>query len=492
MSLPLSGTVASTGLSPTESDKRARRTSRWLRILLVSAALAVPCFWQTRIQAGDLSSHAYNAWLSTLVEQGRTPGLFLATQYTNVLFDVALAWLMTIFGAGLAQRILVTLAVEIFVWGAFVLASAVTGRRPWFLMPCLAMLGYGWTFHVGFFNFYVSMGLCLWALAGLRGGTGVVRLAVIPLVGLAVLAHALPVAWAASVAAYAWIAQKNSRITALAAAFALAVLFALRMFLMARFPHDALLWRGMRLTGADQMCIYGPKYLLVSLLLLVLWAALFYQLADKKGFLHVITGIPFQVVFLTAAGVVLIPTTIDFPGYRHSLVYIPDRMSLATAVSMCVLLSGANPPRASKAGITALAAVHFSFLYADARALNRIEDGFEALASTVAPGQRVVNGVNARYSRIDPLCHMIDRACIGRCFSYGNYEPSTGQFRLRAEPGNAFVVADYGDSFALQSGAYVVKQRDLPLYEVICTGTPEPCLRSLKEGEKTKHIAVDW
>jgi hypothetical protein len=30
---------------------------------------------------------------------------------------------------------------------------------PWFLVPCLAMLTYGWVFYMGFFNFYLAAGL---------------------------------------------------------------------------------------------------------------------------------------------------------------------------------------------------------------------------------------------------------------------------------------------------------------------------------------------
>jgi hypothetical protein len=41
----------------------------------------------------------------------------------------------------------------------------VGGRPAWHQLPCTAMLAYGWVFHMGFFNFYLSMGLCLWALA---------------------------------------------------------------------------------------------------------------------------------------------------------------------------------------------------------------------------------------------------------------------------------------------------------------------------------------
>ncbi|MGO9231695.1 MAG: hypothetical protein ACLQKA_21095, partial [Bryobacteraceae bacterium] len=47
----------------------------WARYVLASAVLLVPCFWQSRIQAGDLGSHIYNAWLAELIRQGRAPGL---------------------------------------------------------------------------------------------------------------------------------------------------------------------------------------------------------------------------------------------------------------------------------------------------------------------------------------------------------------------------------------------------------------------------------
>ena len=43
--------------------------------LLISLLVLAPCFWQQRIQAGDLSSHLYNGWLALLIERGQAPGL---------------------------------------------------------------------------------------------------------------------------------------------------------------------------------------------------------------------------------------------------------------------------------------------------------------------------------------------------------------------------------------------------------------------------------
>ena len=35
-----------------------------------SVLLLAPCFWQSRLQIGDLESHIYNAWLAQLIESG--------------------------------------------------------------------------------------------------------------------------------------------------------------------------------------------------------------------------------------------------------------------------------------------------------------------------------------------------------------------------------------------------------------------------------------
>src|SRR5580704_7278022 len=138
--------------------------SRWLYVL-VSLLLLAPCYWQPRLQAGDLSSHIYNAWLSQLIESGQIQGLHIVAQSTNILFDLMLGGLFKLLGAGVAQRIAVSVAVLIFIWGAFAFARVVSGRTPWQIMPCIAILAYGWVFHMGFFDFYLSMGLCFWALA---------------------------------------------------------------------------------------------------------------------------------------------------------------------------------------------------------------------------------------------------------------------------------------------------------------------------------------
>src|SRR6266478_3603854 len=126
---------------------------------IVSLLLVVPCFWHRRIEAGDLASHVYNAWLAQLIEKGQAPGLYLASRWDNVLFDFTLLHLANFLGFSIAEKIAVYACVLIFFWGVFAFLAAVTGRAPWFLAPCIAMLAYGYSFNMGFMNYYLSLGL---------------------------------------------------------------------------------------------------------------------------------------------------------------------------------------------------------------------------------------------------------------------------------------------------------------------------------------------
>src|SRR5712692_76096 len=103
----------------------------WLRVLLLSAVLAGPCFWHRRIEAGDLASHVYNAWLAQLIEKGQAPGLYLVSSWDNVLLDFTLLHLANFLGFSIAEKIAVYACVLIFFWGVFAFLAVVTGRAPW-------------------------------------------------------------------------------------------------------------------------------------------------------------------------------------------------------------------------------------------------------------------------------------------------------------------------------------------------------------------------
>ena len=440
--------------------------SPWLYVLLSLAALA-PCYWQPRVQAGDLSSHIYNAWLAQLIESGRAQGLIIVSQSTNILFDLMLAGLFKVFGPEAAQRLAVSVAVLVFVWGAFAFASVVSRRRPWHVFLCIAMLAYGWVFHMGFFNFYLSLGLCFWVMAMLWKPTPRRTAVALCLAVLAYLAHALPVVWTAGLLAFLWLARRVSpRARAVVTASCLAVLVLLHLAI----SHTlATRWSVGQLavsTGLDQVWVFDGKYYVVLAGLLLVWGLLFLEMLHRTGGRRLVSGIPFHICVVSAMGVFILPGTVLIPGFHHALVYIAERMSLGVGVCVCALLARARPARFVRAAIVLVAALFFGFLYRDERALNAFEDRMQDTVAHLSPGLRLVNGIDDPGLRVNALTHMIDRECLGRCFSYANYEPSTAQFRIRVAGRSPLVAENYGKSFELQRGTYVLKERDLPLYKL--------------------------
>ncbi len=471
-----------------------RRTTAYAA--LWSILLLVPCFWQQRIQAGDLSSHVYNAWLAQLIERGQAPGLRLARQSNNVLFDLMLSGLMRAFGPTAAQHIAVSFAVLVFFWGAFGFVWSFSRLRrrkaPWHLAPCVAMLAYGWVFHMGLFNFYISLGLCLGALALARQKNWWAWLA-LPLFGMAYVAHALPVAWALGVLVYARVAQALARrhrgglmIGALAA-LALGGFFLGTRFPTRRGPDQVL-----SVTGADQMWVYGTDYAALALALLAVWAACLHCAVQSRGVRRILLDVRFQLCALSAATLVLLPGGVLLPGFRSVLDYVPERMSLAIAVLFCAAIASVRLPKPLVGAMAAIALVFFGFSYRDERALNRVETQMERVVAQLPPGQRVVSALEDPDSRVKSMLHIIDRVCVGRCLSYANYEPCTWQFRVRAERENPIVVANYGDSWHLQNGGYVVKPRDLPLYRIdLCDPAQGGlCLAALEAGDTLRNTGL--
>jgi hypothetical protein len=450
--------------------------------VLASLVLVAPCYWQPRIQAGDLSSHIYNAWLAQVIESGGTQGLVIVNQTTNVLFDLILARLLGAFGAAAAQRIAVSLAVLIFVWGAFALVSVMSGRRSWHQLPVIAMLSYGWVFHIGFFNFYLSLGLCFCALA-LAWRLERRRLAVaLPILGLAYLGNALPVTWASGILAYLSLARHAPRLAHLVAILSPLFLIVLRLGIAAAWPTS---WSPRQITlatGLDQIVVYDGKYLIAFVGLSALWVLGFLGLVRTFGVRAVVSSLPFQIAAMTAAGVTLLPTAVRMPGFHHALVFIAERMSLASGILACGLL-GAIPRRPFERYLSiAVTLSFFALLYRDERALNALEDRLENAVAGLPPQQRVVSAIDDSSLRINALTHMIDRVCIGRCYSYANYEPSTAAFRVRAVAVNPIVVFRYTDSWALQTGTYVVKEADLPLFAVDLDEAGQALVRRLQAG----------
>jgi hypothetical protein len=457
------------------------------RAILISIILLIPCFWQRRIQAVDLGSHIYNSWLAQQIELGRAPGLRIVALSTNVLFDLILKALYDNFGADAAQRIAVGGSVLIFFWGAFALVTAVHGARPWFLAVCLAMLTYGWVFHMGFNNYYLAAGLSLWAVAlSMRPGAAP-RLATVALLAVAYTAHAIPVAWAVSVIAYIWVAGRlcwrRRQVLLVAGALGIA---AFQYWITHRYPTKSTFHQVLECSGVDQVWVFQFKYMVISIGLGMLWGFMLLRISHLKGIRGMLGNPYFHICLLTGFGVLMIPTSVELPQYNLALSYITERITLLHGVMICAFLAGSEPPRWMRRGFIPLAALYFSFLYADTRALNKVERQMEVLTGSLTLGDRVFTSFEDPISRVQLWGHNLDRACLGRCLSYANYEPASLQFRIRADGPNRLVVSDIFDSGAMQDGGYRVKPGDLPLYQVTVCGA-ELCLRKLEAGEVTRH-----
>jgi hypothetical protein len=465
----------------------ARRHCRTL--LAISCVLLIPCFWHRRIVTSDLGSHLYNAWLAQLIGHGQAPGLWIARQWTNVLFDLLLSGLSSVFGFRAAEKMAVSLAVLIFFWGVFALVSAATRRAPWFLVPCIALVTYGYTFHMAFFNYYLSLGLSFFSLAIFWRGRGWERFLGYALAPLIVLAHPLGLMWLVGASFYVVIAERLLLVPA-AAALAGAHYYLWSHFVVEAAPPPLYMFN-----GADQLLLFGERYHLVERAALafgvVAFAADFVRRRREPGMWRDY-AIPLQLYLLVALAVPLLPRGITFSQHNSAIALLTERLTSVSAALVCCVLGAMRPSKWHLPGSAAIAAVFFSFVYQDTAVFNRMEQQAEQLVRTLPPNQRVLATILAPSGSRILFQHMIDRACIGHCFSYGNYEPASSDFRVRALPGNPYAMSLSHDTASMAHGSYVVKPEDLPAYQVYqcdLSGTIL-CVSPLEAGEENDTLGV--
>ena len=468
-----------------------------LAVVAVSFLLLVPCFWHTHIQAGDLGSHVYNAWLAQLSQQHEVSGVVVVRQWSNVLFDVLMLHAANVFGFVAAERIVVALGVLLFFWGAFSFLATVSGRAPWLVAPFLFVLAYGYAFHMGFMNYYFSIGLALFALAaGLSGGAGNWLVAAM-IAALSLVAHPLGFALFVSLAIYVSVWQKLPRRPRLALPLLAVVSFVLlRGYFHA---HQDLLpsWRAegfMGLLGQDQMNVYGRRYLLLS------WAALAWVVVSVIGAAYDwifrareparVLWVATEIYVVAVAATVCLPENFRTGLYAGWVGLLVSRLTVVTALFGLLVLASLPLSRWTWRGAAVIAAIFFSFWWQDTGKLDRLEANARTLTQATAPGTRIVAVANAPEDwRVPFIYHSIDRACIGHCFSFANYEASSLQFRVRALPGNLIVTTSVDQSDDMSSGDYRVRQRDLPLVSIFQCDDADftrLCARPLREGQKTE------
>jgi hypothetical protein len=475
------------------------RGKKWA-ILAVSIAVIVPCLWHRRIEAGDLGSHVYNAWLAQLIEKGEAPGLYIVRQWNNVLFDWILFHAASVVGFATAEKIVVSACVLVFFWGVFAFVAAASGRPPGFVTPCIAMLAYGYSFNMGFLNYYLSLGLASFSFALLWQGRGVERVIGLGTVPFVLLAHPLGFLWLAGTALYVFLWTKLPKWWNLAVfPFTVAALFVVRWYLAHRvqFPVDWSDTPFYLLNGADQLALYGQRYVWLA------WTAVLFGIVpfvfqtrasrEDKAALKLLI-LPLQLYFVAVCATALLPEDLRPSLYGGWIGLLVFRLTTISAIFGLCVLACLRPKKWQFAGFMPVAIIFFVFLYQDTKALNRMESNAEKLFSGLPYGTRVIPTIGAPDdSRVQFIGHLVDRACIGRCFTYSNYEPSSGQFRVRARKGSPVATDSADNSSDMEGGSYEVQDTDLPLVQIYQCDEADPtrlCLYNLAEGETTGQVGL--
>lgn len=459
--------------------------------LATAILVAIPSVWQQHIQADDLSSHLYNAWLGNQAAAGALPGLYVVPQYTNVLFDLLLSSLVKSGSVILTERVAVVLAAQIFFWGCFALVSA-AGRRPaWTMTPFLGLLSYGAIFRMGFFNFYISVGICCAAIALVWWNHPRKRWLAVPLLLAALTAHFLPCLWAIVVIGYLIAARRlePSRRRWLAGA-GLAAVCGLAFFLA---KYVASRWAsGLRvdsLFGADQVLTFGMKYKFVAIGLLCCWILLLIRRLDLAP--QPLNDLAFLLWVVMAAAALLMPDSIWLPFYTGGLSFISVRLSLFSGILLCAAVASVPMRKFAKILASSLLALFLAFSYADEQALNSFQQKIAQALVTLPPGARVIAPFEDSRLYVQALNHIADVPCIGHCFDFANYEPATSQFRLRARSGNTYVISDYDQLGDLERDRYVFARTDISLYRLsVCGPGEQICASRVKAGEQIKKQAL--
>jgi hypothetical protein len=470
-----------------------------LQVIAISAVLLIPCFWHRRIEAGDLGSHVYNAWLAQLIERGQAPGLHLARQWNNVLFDLLLLKLGNLFGLAAAQKILVPLCVLIFFWGSFALLAAVSRRPPWFLLPCLTMLAYGWTFNLGFFNYYLSLGLGFFAIAIVWSGRGRELILAALLAVVALVAHPQGFLWLVGCVAYVVLWRLLPGWWKLAVTCAALLSVVVARFYLVRHYESFLVWDlfgpGIY-NGSDQIALYSTRYYILSGVALLFGLVCFVVEAVRRYWGRESWAnwrLPLELHWFLVFAIYVLPDVVRIPLYSGWVGALALRLTTVAAVMGLCVLALMQPRKWHAAGFAIIAIVFFAFLYLDTANLNRMEAQIERLVATLPRGERVTATIWASPdSRVPFIMHMVDRACVQRCFSYQNYEPPSSQFRVRVDQaGSPLNTNDSDASQQMEAGEYVVQPGDLPMaqiYQCDENDLTQPCVRQLSAGETNGRI----
>jgi hypothetical protein len=484
----------------TEKNNALLRARRFVRtnvtlMSAVSAVVIIPCFWHRHIEAGDLPSHTFNAWLATLIQQGRAPGLYLTPRWHNILFDLLLLYSAKLFGFVAGPKIVVAISVLIFFWGVFSFIAVASERPPWLLTPCIAMLAYGYVFNMGFFNYYLSMGLACFGLAILwKQPHRSDWLPAILIFALATLAHPIGPLWFAGTLLYLAIRKKIRWPWRLILPAAIIAIFLAGHWYLENWSDFEFSWpeRPFYLfNGLDQFVLYSARYRFVAYALLaifILWlASEYFQRREPTSLTPFFLSL--ELYALAFCVVSLLPQNLRDGPSSAWIGLLVSRLTIISAIFGLSILSTLRPSKPAALATLACSIFFFTLLYRDTATLNRLEANAESLTAALPFGTLVIPTLaSQRDSRIPFVHHIVDRACIGHCFTYSNYEPPSALFHVRVNPGSPLIASSAADAQEMEAGNYIVRASDPPFVDIYqCSPTDFTilCARTLTPGEQT-------
>jgi hypothetical protein len=190
---------------------------------------------------------------------------------------------------------------------------------------------------------------------------------------------------------------------------------------------------------------------------------------------------------VTFCATALLPENLRPSIYGGWIGLLGSRLTSISAIFGLCFLGYLKPRKWHLGGFGLCAVIFFAFYYQDTGWLNRLEANAEKLVADLPAGTRVI--VTARApadSRIAFISHAVERACIGHCFSYANYEPASGEFRVRVRKGSPVVTSSTDDAEDMAAGEYEVDDTDLPLKQINQCDDKDLtklCIRDLAAGE---------
>ncbi len=235
--------------------------------------------------------------------------------------------------------------------------------------------------------------------------------------------------------------------------------------------------------GIYALVPYRPVYLLAGIGWVVVAASSLLLAGRGSGLRGIFRHHGAHATALAMLAYLALPTGMHVPGHAAWFTFISQRVELVFGISLLAWVASVKPGRATFVAGCLVGILYFVPLASDHHLIAQHDTLLREAVRSAPEGSRVVFPYRAHGYAIDPLRTALDRACLGHCFSYAHYTPSTRHFRLRAETPNPYVIAPYSRLAGFHRRELIVREFDPPLL-VVTLGERGYELRSMEEGDR--------